>query len=253
MEWLTKIKEVMMGPQVSEELLREKRSVPRVNCLIEATFELENSVAFEGSVTVLEVTGMRCILPRKLAPGQRLTVSVRSFTGVLVDRPYQIDKVNIEVVWCRKRKGLPQFNAGMRITDDQERVKDSWVHFVLERFGLASRAEMQKRRDVRVTSDLPVKCYFRRNSFSPGVAYDISLGGLKMNLKIDPGLGTEVELHIGAYRNLPVLKCHGKIVRSAYNIGRQEFVEGVEFKNLESKQMKLIGKYIMAFLQDASL
>jgi len=253
MEWLTKIKEVMMGPQVSEELLREKRSVPRVNCLIEATFDLGNDVSFEGSVTVLEITGMRTILPRKLNPGQRVAVSVKSFTGVLVERPYHIDRVHVQVVWCRKRKGLPQFNAGMKIVEDQETVKDSWVHFVLERFGLASRAEMQKRRDVRVTSDLPVKCYFRRNSFSPGVAYDISLGGTKMNLKIDPGMGTEVELHIGPYRSLPLLKCQGKIVRSTYNIGRQEFVEGVEFKNLDSKQMKLIGRYIMAFLQDASL
>jgi hypothetical protein len=253
MEWLSKIKEVVLGPKISEELLKEKRRVPRIGCFIEAVFAREDGFEFEGNVSVLELTGMRAVTRLKLEKGQQVKVRVEGFTGVLLSKPYKVDTVNAEVIWCRKKRGFSQYNAGLKFVNGSGTIKDSWVQFVLESFGLKEKTQAQGRTEIRVPTNIPVKCFYRKRSFAPGVASDIGMGGIQIRMKIDPGANTEVELHVGPYGRISMLKCKGTILRAKYDPGRDEFAIGVKFKELSNKETRHVGEFIMAFLQSSAL
>jgi hypothetical protein len=253
MPWLLNLRDIILGPQVSEDSLREKRLTPRVNCFIEASFTTEDNSTFEGNITVLEMTGMRIVTPRKMVKGQKLVISVDSFSGVLMTRPYSVDNVNAEVVWCQKKRGFSQFMAGVKFTDRQEYIQQSWVHFVLDSFGIKESTGIQRRKDIRVQTALPVRCFYGKKGSAVGVAYDISLGGMRMNFKNDIGVGKDVTLEIGPYKRLGILKCRGRIKRSNYHAAQDAFVMGVEFLGLDDKAIRKIGGYIRALLQESSV
>lgn len=252
MPWLLNLKEMILGPQAPEVDLHEKRLTPRVNCFIEAHFATEEGETFQGSITVLEISGMRIVSPRKITKGQKIIVRVDSFSGVLLAKPFKVENVNAEVVWCKKKQGFSQHMAGIKFTDPQEAIAKSWVNYVLESFGVKDKSGFQRRKDIRVSTTLPVRCFTGRKDFVDGVAYDIGLGGIRMKLKGDLGTGKEVSLQIGPYRRLPPLKCRGKIRRSNYHTGSDAFIMGVEFVDLDDKLIKLIGSYIRALLQDST-
>lgn len=253
MPWFLNLKEIILGSRVEDEPPPEKRHVPRVSCFIEANFITEDKSSFEGHITVIELTGMRIVTPIKIVNGQKLIASVDNFSGVLMARPYSVENVNAEVIWCKKKKGFSQYVAGIRFTDCPEMIKKSWVRFVLDSFGVKDSAGFQRRKQIRVPTMLPVSCHYGKKKSAQGVAYDMSIDGLRMSLKSDLVTGTEVMLHIGPYKRLPVLQCRGKIRRSNYDPGNDAFTMGVEFTELDDRQIKQIGSYIKTLLKESSI
>jgi len=187
-----------------------------------------------------------------MTKGQKLIVCVDSFSGVLLSKPFSVESVNAEVVWCKKKQGFSQFMAGIKFTDKDEIIRKSWVHFVLESFGVKETTGVQRRRDIRVQTSLPVRCFYGKKSFVDGVAYDISLGGIRLNLKGDIGAGKDVTLLIGPYKRLSPLKCRGRIKRSNYHRVQTAFIMGVEFLELDDKLIRQIGA-MSALLQESAL
>jgi len=155
------------------------------------------------------------------------------------------------VVWCQKKKGFSQFMAGVKFTNRPDYIQKSWVFFVLESFGIKESSGHQRRRDIRVQTCLPVRCLYGKKSSASGVAYDISLGGMRMNFKNDIGIGKDVSLEVGPYKGLGMLKCRGRIKRSNYHAAQDAFVIGVEFLQLDDKAIRKIGGYIRALLKDS--
>lgn len=252
MTWLMKLKELVLGPKAEQPIPREKRIAPRISCFIEAVFTTGENESFEGNIIVLETTGMRLITPVKLEKGQKFLISISSYSEDPAEKTYDVEAVNAEVVWCRKKKDFPLFYAGVRFTDDQAVLRNSWVYFVLESYG-ASKFDSQRRKEIRVTTILPVKCTLAKRNWLTGISVDLGVGGAKLSLLRDPGEGKEMTLHIGPYKKLPVFKCLARVKRSSYNQQSEEYTVGVEFLDLDAQQLKLVGQYVMILLKEASL
>jgi hypothetical protein len=255
MAWLEKIKELITKPQEDEELFREKRSVPRVSCFLEAELILDGGRSVDGTIIALEVTGMGLITPVKFSKGQVFTARLLASPETKLEGAYSPDPVRAEVVWCRQKKGFPLFYAGVKFITEMEALKISWVRAVLSSHGVGNESDAQRRKSLRVPTALPVKVHYlvkEHKNFLSGLAHDIGLGGLKVNLVKDPGEGRELKIELGPYKKLPLLKCRGRIKRSAYSPRREDFTLGIEFLDLDEEQRKLIGRYIMFLLRESS-
>lgn len=254
MDWLDKIRDIVMGVPMTDALLKEKRITPRINCQIETEIIDENNKVHEGFAVVLEYLGMRCVAPVKFRKGSTLKIVVREFSGVLgAKRPFLHDTVNAEVVWCRKKRRTSDYYLGLRLADTCDIIDDSWVNFVLASFGITESPYMQKRKEIRVTSNIPAKCFYTRRSFTCGIVADIGLGGLRMILNIDPGRGKDVRLEIGPYKNHALITCDARILRSRFVHSKNRFEVGAEFKDIDNRQMKKLGRYVIDILRETRI
>lgn len=255
--WILKIKDMVVGARSKDDLLTEKRIAPRIHCFIDATFTTDNNMIHSGNIISLEKNGMRLLTPVRLAKGQKFDVSIGSYTIDDPEKTYSVDTVNAEVIWCRKKMGFPLHYAGVRFVDPDETLQNSWVYYVLSSYGMPAMSPSQRRRDIRIAASLPVTIYFLdkrgEKAHLTGIAYDISLGGMKINLVRDPGAAVDVTLHIGPYGKHPVLKCKGKTRRSTFSNKTGEYTLGIEFTELSEAEMKLLGDYVMTLLKEISL
>jgi hypothetical protein len=252
MEWISKIKDVVLGPRVSDEFLKEKRIAPRINCQIEAEITDDKGEQYDGYIIVLEYFGMRCVVPTKFTIGQRLKVTVEQFSGVLGAKdPFDYKTMNVEIVWCRKRRGTPHYYVGVKNIDTPEIIDKSWINFVLASFGITDSPYVQRRKEIRVPSNIPVRCFYSKRSFTCGIIVDMSLGGLKMYFNIDPGEGKDVRLEIGPYRKLPHIECTATVLRSRFINSKNKFEVGVRFYELDNREIRIVSKYILEILKES--
>jgi len=168
-------------------------------------------------------------------------------------RPFEVDTINTEVVWCRKRRNSNHYYAGIRFTDTPDIIEKSWANFVLGSFGITEGPFRQKRKLLRVPSNIPVTCHYGEYTFTCGIIADIGLGGLKMKLNIDPGRGKAVALRVGPYNMIPALDCRATVMRSPFNISTNKFEVGVQFNDLNNRQVKRLGKYILTILHQSKI
>jgi hypothetical protein len=255
MAWLEKIKELIMKPQSDEELFREKRAVPRISCFLEAELILEGGRSVDGTIIALEMKGMGLITPVKFSKGQSFTARLLPSPEAKLEASFSPDPVRAEVVWCRPKKGFPLYYAGVKFASEAEAMKASWVMAVLSSHGVGGDSDAQRRKSLRVPTALPVKVYYLlkgHKTFLSGLAHDIGLGGIKVNLVKDPGEGKELRIQLGPYKKLPMLECRGRIKRSSYSQRREDFTLGIEFMDLDEEEKKLVGRYIMFLLRESS-
>ncbi|MDQ7821360.1 MAG: PilZ domain-containing protein [Candidatus Eremiobacteraeota bacterium] len=252
MAWLSKLKEIVTKCREEDLILKERRRAPRISCFIEAAFSV-GEYTFEGTIIALEATGLRLLSPVKLSRGDILTVKALTLPDETEGEGRHTVLLKAEIVWCRQKRGFPLFYAGAMFLEDEETIRNTWVYKELSRHGVASTGDAGRRRTVRVTSSLPVQVVLEKRKWLTGVAIDLSLGGIKMNLIRDPGIDKEVTLRIGPYKNLALMECRGIIKRSAYNKKTEDYTLGVEFINFEDTQVKQVGNYIMALLREARI
>ncbi|MGV8121707.1 MAG: PilZ domain-containing protein [Candidatus Xenobiia bacterium LiM19] len=253
MAWLSYIKEKIMGSEIDEELFREKRSAPRVSCFLDANLTPDGEDAIEITIIALEMSGFRMITPVKLENGVRFNVNLRSICDLKLTKPFSTETVNGEVVWCRQRKGFPLYYAGARFSDALEKLQSSWITSVLDHLGVAPEEATQRRKSIRIVTSLPVKCYLGNRVILTGLANDLSLGGVKVNLIKNPGVGKEMKMQLGPFKRLPLLECQGRVRRSSYSSRREDFALGIEFLELREDQVKLLERYMMALLRESCM
>ncbi len=253
MAWLSYIKEKIMGLEIDEELFREKRGAPRVSCFLDASLTFGEDEKLEITVIALELSGFRMITPVKLQTGRRFTISLRSIDDLKLKKLFSVDTVKGEVVWCRQRKGFPLYYAGARFSDDNEILQNSWITSLLENLGVSPEEATQRRKSIRIVTSLPVKCYLGNRVILTGLANDLSLGGVKVNLIKNPGVGKEMRIQLGPFKRLPLLECQGRVKRSSYSQRREDFALGIEFLELREDQIKLLERYMMALLKESCL
>jgi len=253
MALLDRLIDLIMPPKVEEQTFKDQRSSPRISCFIEALLTLDAKSMMEGTIIALESSGMRLILPSKLAKGQTFSARLSKLADITLERPFSIEEVLCEVVWCRQKKGFPLYYAGIKFVESAERIQKSFVNSILEHYGITGNVASQKRREIRIITALPVKIYYGDKNFLTGLAHDIGPGGLKINLIRNPGLGCDVKLHIGPYRNLSLLECHGRIKRSSYSARREDYNLGIEFVDMKDEQSHELSRYLMLLLKEACL
>jgi hypothetical protein len=251
MAWLSYIKEKIMGSEVDEKLFREKRSAPRVSCFLDANLTAEGEDGIEITVIALEMSGFRMITPAKLESGTKFTIGLRSVADLNLSKPFTGETVNGEVVWCRQRKGFPLYYAGARFTDAQDALHGSWVASMLDHLGVSADDDAQRRKNIRIVTSLPVKCYLGNRVILTGLANDLSLGGVKVNLIKNPGVGKEMKIQLGPFKRLQVLECQGRVKRSSYSSRHEDYALGIEFLELNDEQVRLLERYMMALLRES--
>jgi c-di-GMP-binding flagellar brake protein YcgR len=253
MEFWSRIKEIILPPQSSRNLLQEKRLSPRVRCDIEAVLYRSEDEAFSGKIVDVGVSGMRLESPRAQKNGDRISVRVSRGQGLHTITKFEVDKILVEVRWCRKKKKSSEFQLGVKYVDTEKNLKGSWVTFVLNKFGFMVGTSFQKRKDIRASSKLPVHYELKTGSMHQGVVYNIGLGGVLLTGSIDLPAGSEIKLKIGPYNKLPSLMCHGKVVRKKFSLKVNLWMTGVSFYNQSDQDLKLLGDYILTVLRESEV
>lgn len=250
-EFWSKIKEIILVPKNSKELLQEKRLSPRVRCDIEAVLYKSDDEAYSGKIIDVGVSGMRLESPRNHKKGDRISVRVSRGQGLHTITKFEVDKIIVEVCWCKKKKKTSDYQLGVKYADTEKNINGSWVTFVLNKFGFTVGTSFQKRKDIRASAKLPVHFELKTGSVHQGVVYNIGLGGVLLTCSVDIPAGSELKLKIGPYNKLPSLMCHGKVVRKKFSMKVNLWMTGVSFYNQTDPDLKLLGDYILTVLRES--
>jgi len=251
MEFWSRIKEIIVPPQSSKSLLHEKRLSPRVRCDIEAVLYKSEDEAFSGKIVDVGMSGMRLEAPRTQRKGDRIFVRVTRGQGLHTITKFEVDKILVEVCWCKKKKTTSEYQLGVKYVDSEKNIKGSWVTFVLNKFGFSVGSSFQKRKEIRASSKLPVHYELKTGSVHQGVVYNIGLGGVLLTGSVDLPAGSELKIKIGPYNKLPSLTCHGKVVRKKLSLKINLWMTGISFYNQTDQDLKLLGDYVLTVLRES--
>jgi c-di-GMP-binding flagellar brake protein YcgR len=253
MNFLSKILGVVSSSQGQKDLLVEKRGHPRIKCSIDGKVVPKSGKESE-ECKIIEVgtKGMRIESVLSAKPGEVIFVRIRADQGSY-DTRYKMDKVRAEVVWSRRKSKTYENYIGAKYADTENNIRNSWVTFLLKKFGLTSTSTMQRRKDVRASSRLPV--YFKAGSeeSKKGVAYNIGMGGILLVVDEDVPQGAELTIAVGPYDKLKTLNVQGKVARKRYSEKTAHWTLGVSFINLSNDAIKILGDYVLTVLRESAL
>ncbi|MDQ7821202.1 MAG: PilZ domain-containing protein [Candidatus Eremiobacteraeota bacterium] len=248
MELFSRIIEVIIPP--SKGLLQEKRSSPRIRCAIDAAFYKSEDSALTGKIVEVGVTGMRLESAKALHRGEKIGIRVLKGQGLHTITKFEVDKVTVEVRWCKKKPDDKVFYIGVKYCETEENIGKSWVTFLLNKFGFNAGSSFQKRKDVRASSKLPIQ-YELKNSWQKGIAQNIGLGGMLLAGLNEVPMHEELKIRIGPYGKLASLLLLGKVVRKKYSSYNKVWLTGISFIALSGQEAKLLGDYVVIVLKES--
>jgi c-di-GMP-binding flagellar brake protein YcgR len=252
MNFLSKIFGVVSAPG-GKDLLMEKRGHPRIRCSIDGKIVPKSGKDVE-ECKIIEVgtNGMR--LESVLAPkaGEIIFVRIKADQGGY-DTRYKMDKVRAEVVWTRRKAKTYENYIGAKYADTDQNIRNSFVNFILNKFGLNLGASMQRRKEVRASSKLPVYYQVGTGDSKKGVAYNIGMGGILLTVDEDIPQDVMLNIAVGPYDRLKPLNVQGKVARKRYSQKTCHWMMGVSFINLSNDATKLLGDYVLTVLRESAL
>jgi len=231
-----------------EKELKEKRDLLRVGVNINAAIIVSDKPC-EILIKDLSEKGMRVESPGKLARGALFMMSVRLSAKVLKEASFERNTLQVRVLWCRKVRFSSRCTVGMLFVDPPQIIEQSWVPYILDRFG-GKRDEVYAKRDtLRVFTRIPIRCRFSRDAFINGIVENISLSGLLMTLEYDIPMGTLLLLSIGPYRSIREIQLKGSIVRKEEG-RKSEWLIAVQFIKPSARETRDIGKLILTLMKE---
>ncbi|HEY4001811.1 MAG TPA: PilZ domain-containing protein [Candidatus Xenobia bacterium] len=118
-------------------------------------------------------------------------------------------------MWCRPDASTGAPGAGVRFTETEARIKDSWVNLALVSAGLKPNATKERRRHIRLRRTLAATVTTPSDSSAvAGRILDLGVGGCLFEGGIDPRVRVPVKLTIGPLDDLPSLSLTGRTVHS---------------------------------------
>lgn len=250
MNLLSKIIGVFVPPQDINALLREKRGSPRIRCNIIASITQKGQPAVRSKVLDMGLHGMRLESESPFKQGARVDVNVEPDEGFPLTA-YKVSRVPVEVMWCQKKRNLDdlRYILGVKYMDLYRNMKDSWVAFILKKFGFDPGMTLQRRKEVRLASNLPVTYRLASGTEGQGTIYNMGLGGVLLSCKDDPGEVSEISLVIGPIERLEPLSAQGQIRRKKFSKKAESWMIGIHFGDLKEEDVALLGKYLISLLK----
>ncbi len=211
------------GPSWSFE---ERRSLVRLKCNYRSMYSNAEG-RFPGTIQDLGEGGLNLSTRHPLKVGQWVTVYC---PFVDVDGPH--DPIEGQICWTQKAGELT--NSGLRF----QVTPHSWVFSILQLLGFSSLSSRSKRRWVRAECKLPARVGDREVQVE-----NLGVGGALVRAKPRLPEG-EATITVGPYLKLQALALAGEL-----SDPRDDGLQALEFRELDSAQLKLLGLYLKALLR----
>ncbi|MCA9792279.1 MAG: PilZ domain-containing protein [Candidatus Eremiobacteraeota bacterium] len=242
----------------SADLTEDRRRVIRLRCRF-AVYCIDLKEINTATVIDMGLQGLRLECSKDLKPGTRVSLVYRGAVGerpkVSVaqlenDRQAAIESgVRCKVNWVKKTKYSKRCQIGVTYADSPERMSRSWVKKILKEIGFDEDSIFQRRKIVRVLSSIPCLVKVERGNLRGRV---INMGAGGTLYQGDEGLneGEFVGLNIGPYKDFEHFSCRGEVVTARYDPATNSWLCGIRFRTLDTKQVDLLGKYVVNLLKD---
>jgi hypothetical protein len=249
MDLISAIKELTLGPNFFKSALREKRHIPRIVCSIKAYARIQNKPLLLR-ITDVGTRGLRVKSFIKFPPELLFQLTVETDTGTLSFGGFTNDTLTVKVAWCRKNRYGDGFIAGLLFADSEDNIKKSWVYYLFSEFGIEDEDTQKKRETIRIPVEIPVLCTSDAGRRTRGIIQDIGMGGVLIQGAEEIPEGESLELSIGPYKKFNKITVRGHVLRNRYLERSYQWLIGVQFTTMASKQYKSIGKMILDILKE---
>ena len=220
----------------------DRRKLVRLKCCFEVLIDGLDS-PFRAQILDMGVLGMGLRCGRPLMSGDKIKVALLAPLEGVPSEP-----VDCQVVWAKPPDGSQVTYAGAAYCSPPLEMLQSWVNTVLYELGFTKNSIYSKRRYVRAECVLPGRLY---EESRPGpqvvTCCNLGVGGALLEHNVAVPVGEHIALSIGPHRELPVLQAKGRVVR--VNRDHQGFLLGVDFDELSSPKVRLLGLYLRALLR----
>jgi hypothetical protein len=251
MDFILKMKDTLLGQSDKGDVPRERRETPRLVLPINAVCVLADGTAFSVTITDVGIYGMRLEMPRPQAAGNRLSVKVIRGQGVLALYNFEVDAIRTEVLWCRKKPRGRDFMVGVKYADTRRNLSSSWIKFIFNKFGINIGSSIQRRKDIRIGSRLPVTLVPSEGANVTATGYDLGLGGLLAGTPKDFPIGGTFVLNIGPYKGMQKMTLRGRVVRRKISKKTNLFLLGIAFQDVSYENSRLLTRYLLRIIKDA--
>jgi hypothetical protein len=254
-DFLLKIKNMLTGEKNFnlEEAIREKRFSPRITCDVQATCTVPGGQEYSVVVSEIGLYGLRIHVAKELKLGDTIKLTALRGIGILSGARYSVNTISLRVLWRKKRKSHRDYMIGLQFSDIKKNLRDSWAAFLLQKFGVAVGVTVQKRKRIRIPTQLPLVCKNVKDELKrAGTVKDIGLGGMLISIDQMVFQGETLAFEIGPYKSLPLLHCDGMALHTHFVHSAGKWNAGIIFKSLNESQMKLLNSYLTVLLFEKS-
>jgi hypothetical protein len=237
-------------PQLS---LAERRKKLRVRTYIRMEYVTEEG---RGSaiVTDLSIDGMRMRCQKALKDGEQIEVFF----------PDGSDSENTGSVRCRavwlqtlEQVGRTSYEAGLSFDDSRDKMKRSWVKYVLEQLGFDDSKTFQKRKYMRAKGLIPARIFtVHEGEAITGEVVNLGVGGALLALDAPLEKETQIHCEICLWRILPPLRLPCRIMAVAEDTehegeGPPRHLHSLLFLGMDTEEVKLLGNYVIFLINQS--
>jgi hypothetical protein len=229
------------------ENLGERRRALRIKTYCHVEISIEGQT-YKGVVTDMGLEGLR--IKSQTAPMVvGLEFNVRCLQPMGVN---DLGNVRCQSLWVQ-RVGR-ELVSGMKYADTRENMKRSWVRHLLQELGFDDSRTFQRRKYMRIDSSIPARIFQGEESLLPDPrVVNLGIGGALVESRHETPAEQDVELEISLWRILPTLALPARIIDVRQEPGNQIYLHSLQFGDLTAEQTRLLGNYIINFINQASI
>lgn len=230
----------------------ERRKLVRLRCHYDVQISYPDEVKkvqqkkFKGVVVEMGLEGMRlrCFDPVK--------------KGQLVDVHYavpilsaEVSTVRCEVMWSRQREKDFVTFAGVRYVSNKKEMGKSWVKALLQELGFKPELIHQRRRHFRTDCFIPAQYVPKSGELQGSKLYNLGVSGALIETTKELPRDDSLDLRIGPYEELPQFGVQATVVQCRKQPGSKLYQCGLQFKDLNSKHLKLLSDYLKLLMEQS--
>lgn len=220
----------------------ERRNLVRLECQYEIDGRTAAGKKFKGQIVDMGLKGMKLRTFEQVKAGDLLSIT---YPVPILEVP--LDTLSCRVLWSKTRHRDYVLFAGLEYAEDEATMARSWVKYLLKQLGFSKERIYQRRKYVRADCFVPALMVHGAGQTISGRLYNLGVGGALIEANEPVPDGTEVELRIGPYEELPRFSIRARLVSRRPEARR--FLHGLEFGDLSTSQLVCLGDYLFFLLR----
>lgn len=223
----------------------ERRRLIRVKCEYEVSC-ISGNRSFPAVVVDMGLSGLRLQVPNRLKQGGT----------VYIHHPKPSNRFNNEhvmctVMWCRRKAGTNELEAGLKYADTPGNMRRSWVKFLLKELGFEERAIYSRRKAIRAPSELSARLRNQGGEALEGRVINLGIGGALFESDGGFSPGQAVRLEMDRVGRLKKIELDATVITTS----RQDddsYHLSLRFTDPSSKEVERVGDYVLLLLKNAA-
>ncbi len=229
-----------------EEEARAKRRVARIKCDYVASC-VRGDETLEVRISDLAIEGAGITASGSLERGQVVTLNQPG------NVPGNLGQaVQGRVMWCQPMGGRTE--AGLMFIDSPEAMSTSWVVELLDQLTENQNQNLFEDRTLAEKKDtLTVRAESADGVKAVGRLLNLGLGSAKASLDQEYKKNSKIDVILGPYQELEALLLPGQVLSVRDDDEDDRWVHEIRFLDKSSHQTGVLGRYVLALLQEADL